>query len=562
MTRFFALPVVCLPVMLLFCAVLHLTPAQAQTRLAQVTGQSVSQMSDQDLRVRLQRLRGQMRDKSLDKATRRQFRQQFKATRQEIRRRAEAKKTPAPVKRVQPVQKQPVQKPAVQKPVRVQQPRQPQPPRIKQPVQVQQPDRRPDRSRDRRPVRQDALDNRRNDTNAPDRAAADALLRDRRPAKSLSDQALRKRLADIRAQLRNKGLPRPVFKQLRARLKQDRSELRGRIAARRNAPPAATPGVRDRRDRDQNRDRDRARDRDLARERDRVRERERLRLENARRDNARRDNARTDRADARRDARALDRLLNDRRPSARLDRPALSLRIAAVRDALGDRSLRPFERDRLRRILANDRAAFRDRLRARREARRRALRRNRDTIRLRVDINPPGRFERRPDIAAAEADSAIIERQLVAPPKRRIKRRYTMEDIRRDPDVRLTMPGLEVDTIRFAFNSADVPAEEIGRLERIGEIVERILTARPDEVYLIEGHTDAPGSDGYNQELSFRRAQAVRQALMEYFVIPRGALEIAGFGERYLKIPTPEAEQENRRVTVRRLTPLVRGAQR
>jgi outer membrane protein OmpA-like peptidoglycan-associated protein len=40
-------------------------------------------------------------------------------------------------------------------------------------------------------------------------------------------------------------------------------------------------------------------------------------------------------------------------------------------------------------------------------------------------------------------------------------------------------------------------------------------------------------------------------------VIPPENLETVGFGERYLKIPTAEAEQENRRVSVARITPLV-----
>jgi outer membrane protein OmpA-like peptidoglycan-associated protein len=49
----------------------------------------------------------------------------------------------------------------------------------------------------------------------------------------------------------------------------------------------------------------------------------------------------------------------------------------------------------------------------------------------------------------------------------------------------------------------------------------------------------------------------VKAALTHYYVIAPENLATVGLGERYLKIWTPEAEEENRRVTVRRVTPLV-----
>ncbi|MBI3674912.1 MAG: OmpA family protein, partial [Rhizobiales bacterium] len=77
------------------------------------------------------------------------------------------------------------------------------------------------------------------------------------------------------------------------------------------------------------------------------------------------------------------------------------------------------------------------------------------------------------------------------------------------------------------------------------------------EVFIIEGHTDAVGSDESNLRLSRLRAEAVKQALTTYYVIPPDNLATVGYGERYLKIPTREPEAENRRVSVVRATPLV-----
>jgi outer membrane protein OmpA-like peptidoglycan-associated protein len=76
-------------------------------------------------------------------------------------------------------------------------------------------------------------------------------------------------------------------------------------------------------------------------------------------------------------------------------------------------------------------------------------------------------------------------------------------------------------------------------------------------MFLIEGHTDAVGSDESNLVLSDRRAESVARLLSDRFGVPPENLVTQGYGERYLKIQTQAAEPLNRRVTVRRITPLV-----
>ncbi len=153
---------------------------------------------------------------------------------------------------------------------------------------------------------------------------------------------------------------------------------------------------------------------------------------------------------------------------------------------------------------------------------------------------------------------------MTARPVRRIRERYSRRIILEEPErivtreeVRESLPSVEIDTINFGFNESFVAEEEIADLDRIGTILERILANNPEEVFLIEGHTDAVGSDGYNQKLSLERARAVKSALIDYYAISPDNLSVVGLGERYLKIPTPEPEEENRRVTVRRITPLL-----
>jgi outer membrane protein OmpA-like peptidoglycan-associated protein len=89
--------------------------------------------------------------------------------------------------------------------------------------------------------------------------------------------------------------------------------------------------------------------------------------------------------------------------------------------------------------------------------------------------------------------------------------------------------------------------------------MEQALQQNPDLLFLIEGHTDAVGSDNDNLILSDRRAEAIAVALSSNFDIPPENLVTQGYGEQYLKVPTEVAEVQNRRVTVRNITELAQG---
>jgi outer membrane protein OmpA-like peptidoglycan-associated protein len=79
-------------------------------------------------------------------------------------------------------------------------------------------------------------------------------------------------------------------------------------------------------------------------------------------------------------------------------------------------------------------------------------------------------------------------------------------------------------------------------------------------VFLIEGHTDAVGADDDNLSLSDRRAETVALVLTEQFQVPPENLTSQGYGEQQLKVPTEGPERQNRRVTMRRITPLLGSA--
>jgi outer membrane protein OmpA-like peptidoglycan-associated protein len=68
--------------------------------------------------------------------------------------------------------------------------------------------------------------------------------------------------------------------------------------------------------------------------------------------------------------------------------------------------------------------------------------------------------------------------------------------------------------------------------------------------FIVAGHTDAKGSDTYNQGLSERRAEAVKRFLAEKYGIDASNLLTVGYGKTQLKNPAGPFASENRRVQV------------
>jgi outer membrane protein OmpA-like peptidoglycan-associated protein len=94
-------------------------------------------------------------------------------------------------------------------------------------------------------------------------------------------------------------------------------------------------------------------------------------------------------------------------------------------------------------------------------------------------------------------------------------------------------------------------------VERIANVMLRLLDRNPDEVFLIAAFTDAVGSDVDNLSLSDRRAESVAEILTVNFGVPPENLVTQGYGAQFLLIDTPLAEPRNRRVEIQRITPLM-----
>jgi len=100
----------------------------------------------------------------------------------------------------------------------------------------------------------------------------------------------------------------------------------------------------------------------------------------------------------------------------------------------------------------------------------------------------------------------------------------------------------------FAVNSSTLLPGAQGELQRVADV----LRQYPETNIQIAGHTDSSGSTDYNQKLSERRAEAVRNALAGMGV-NTSRLTTIGYGETrpIASNATEGGRQQNRRVEVR-----------
>lgn len=109
---------------------------------------------------------------------------------------------------------------------------------------------------------------------------------------------------------------------------------------------------------------------------------------------------------------------------------------------------------------------------------------------------------------------------------------------------------VSITSANFAFNRADIDA---ANARRIRESADQ-LNECPNIDVSVEGHTDYIGSEAYNQALSVRRANAVREYLVRYGV-DEDRLTIKGFGKS-MPVADNESDEgraQNRRVELRPL---------
>jgi outer membrane protein OmpA-like peptidoglycan-associated protein len=163
---------------------------------------------------------------------------------------------------------------------------------------------------------------------------------------------------------------------------------------------------------------------------------------------------------------------------------------------------------------------------------------------------------------ADSADEEELDLFFRRPPVEEVRRIYTIEEVKRSARIRDSVRRIEVGNLTFDTGAATISRSQVGALSKIANTILSLLEDNPAETFLIEGHTDAVGSDQSNLILSDARAATVARILTDFYDVPPENLVTQGYGERYLKVKTQAAEPLNRRVSFKRITPLITVAGR
>ena len=112
-----------------------------------------------------------------------------------------------------------------------------------------------------------------------------------------------------------------------------------------------------------------------------------------------------------------------------------------------------------------------------------------------------------------------------------------------------TAPILMPTDLLFEYDADSLRKEAAQSLSKLGDLIRKNGQAS----FRIEGHTDSFGSDDYNNQLSLRRAEAVKAWLIQNAGLNPQQITTAGLGKKHLLAPATGsvAEQQlNRRVEI------------
>ncbi|MET0723768.1 MAG: OmpA family protein [Tardiphaga sp.] len=102
--------------------------------------------------------------------------------------------------------------------------------------------------------------------------------------------------------------------------------------------------------------------------------------------------------------------------------------------------------------------------------------------------------------------------------------------------------------ITFDYNSANISARAEPAVQALGKALSS--DDLKGSTFVVAGHTDAVGGEAYNQELSERRADAIKRYLTEKYGIAGADLVTVGYGKSKLKNAAAPNDPSNRRVQV------------
>ena len=159
----------------------------------------------------------------------------------------------------------------------------------------------------------------------------------------------------------------------------------------------------------------------------------------------------------------------------------------------------------------------------------------------------PQRITRGLTTSPADAARHAQETKFVNSLRNRPTRSLTFTEREQITSIAKKRPSIDLE-VNFEYNSDNIGSKAAPQVTALGDAL-----ASPDlkgSTFILAGHTDAKGSETYNQGLSERRAEAVKRFLAEKYGIEASNLVTVGYGKTQLKNPTGPFASENRRVQV------------
>jgi outer membrane protein OmpA-like peptidoglycan-associated protein len=143
--------------------------------------------------------------------------------------------------------------------------------------------------------------------------------------------------------------------------------------------------------------------------------------------------------------------------------------------------------------------------------------------------------------------AAAAEGQLIQSLRNRPTRSLSATEREEIATIVKDKPKIDLE-INFDYNSANISNRSLPSVQALGRAL-----SNPElkgSTFVVAGHTDAVGSDSYNQDLSERRADSIKRYLVDKFAIAGSDLVTVGYGKTKLKDPANPLSEVNRRVQV------------
>jgi outer membrane protein OmpA-like peptidoglycan-associated protein len=152
-------------------------------------------------------------------------------------------------------------------------------------------------------------------------------------------------------------------------------------------------------------------------------------------------------------------------------------------------------------------------------------------------------------VGPQQVDQAAVaaEGQFVQKIRGRSTRSLTMSEREEIAAIVTDKPKIDLE-INFDYNSTEISARSLASVEALGRALSN--SDLKGSTFVVAGHTDAAGGEGYNQDLSERRADSIKRYLVDKYGINGTDLVTVGYGKSKLKDPNQPMSDANRRVQV------------